>query len=410
VGVRIVHFIKWLRLRDGGTVRAVLDMCAGLASRGHEVTALSADDSGVPESWKAGAALMLPRNLCLRLADPLFERRGRTMDQATRDTLTQYLPKDSMRLARQLLKKTDVLHVHGAWANVNHQLISAARSLGVPYVISPHGMLDDWSMAQGALKKRLHLALVSGRNLNRARAIHCTAQAERDQALKWLSPARESKGAVTVPLLFDTAPMLALPGDALAKAAFAAARSEHPKLLFLSRLNVKKGVEPLLHVAARLNQRSPVEILLAGPADPPEYLAHLQQVAQSLGISHRVHFLGMVTGDLKWSLYQASDLFVLPTSQENFGYVLLEALACSTPILTTTGVDIWPELEASGGATIIRGTGESFIPQLAESLQGLLGDAARLEQMGRTGREWALRFLDRETILDAMEAMYRPIT
>lgn len=409
--MKIVHFIKWLRLRDGGTVRAVLDMCAALAARGHHVIAMSTDDSGVPAHWKLPPSRGVPSNLCLDLKDPLFERRGRSIEHATRDTLTQFIPAKSMLRARQALADADVLHVHGAWANVNHQMISAARTLRIPYVVSPHGMLDDWSMAQGALKKRLHLALFSGRNLNRALAIHCTAAAEKQQVAPRLRPVRTlSKGAVVVPLLFDTAPMLNLPGPTIAHEHFPTTASSHPTILFLSRLHVKKGVELLLHAFAALSDHPLATLVVAGPADPPEYLQHLEELARRLGIAQRVQFVGMVTGLLKWSLYQAADLFVLPTSQENFGYVLLEALACGTPVVTTTGVDIWPELRDSGGAEIITGTGEPIIQNLTLAIDSLLKDAPRRAAMAQRGRAWALRFLNTDTIVDALEEMYTPIS
>ncbi len=406
--MKIVHFIKWLRLRDGGTVRAVLDMCEGLASRGHEVIAASADDSGVPEAWKdeghrhaAGKAGRLPRNLLLTLSDPLFERGGHTIAEATRDTLTQFLTGDSMVIARQTLEDADALHVHGVWANSNHQMIGAARTLGVPHIISPHGMLDDWSMSQGALKKKLHLTMLSGSALRTAKAVHCTASAELEQSSRWFPKER----GVVIPLLFDTKPFYTLPGPSLARSTFPWLNTGRPVLLFLSRLNVKKGVELLLR-AVGAHRELDCELVLAGPSDPPEYLAHLQAVANELGISDRVHFPGMVNGELKWSLYQACDVFALPTSQENFGYVLLEALACGKPVVTTTGVDIWPELEQSRGASVIRACGDACIPALGTELARLLADSGLRATMGEQGRNWALKFLDREAVLDAMERMY----
>jgi len=415
--VRIVHFIKWLRLKDGGTVRAVLDMCESLASRGHHVTALSTDDSGVPDSWKQPHPTnnAIPHNVLIELRDPLWQRRGRTMADATRDTLTQYLTRASMARAKELLKTADVLHVHGMWANCNHQLTNAARKLGIPYVISPHGMLDDWSMSQGAFKKKLHLSLISRRSLENARAIHCTARAELDQARKWF-PNAKGKGVV-IPLLFDTDQFKSLPGPELARSTFPAFQSGANLLtvLFLSRLHLKKGVEPLIRAAAAMNAaRHPIRLLLAGPSDPPEYESHLRTLARDLGIDQTTHFLGMVTGPLKWSLYQAADVFVLPTSQENFGYVLLESLACGTPVITTKGVDIWPELNDSGGAIICEPQGptqgttqaDALTDQLAREIQNVTANPARRESMSRAGRAWAMTFLDRQRILQALESAY----
>lgn len=406
--MRIAHFIKWLRLRDGGTVRAVLDMASALAHRGHQVTLISADDEGVPSDWKLPAKALLhasgttttkPTSLLLTLKDPIFERGGRTMAQAHRDTPTQYLSRQSMLKVRQALRNCDVLHVHGMWANCNYQMIAAARAVGCAHIISPHGMLDDWSMSQGSLKKKIHLALLGTRALRSARAVHFTAAAELTQARKWLP---KPNGHV-VPLFFDTAPFKSLPGPSLAREHFAnAIVPGQPTILFLSRLHVKKGVEHLIRAAAALHQHGKtINLLLAGPSDPPEYLSHLQSLAAALGIASHTHFLGMVTGSLKWSLYQAADLFVLPTSQENFGYVLLEALACGTPVITTKGVDIWPELEQSQGAQIVAPA------DLAQTIDSLMMDKPQREHMSRAGSAWAKSFLDESRIASAMEAMYQ---
>ena len=160
--MKIVHFIKWLRLRDGGTVRAVIDLCEALARRGHDVIAASADDHDLPPSWKGPPVPGTPRSLRLDLRDLALELKGRPVSEAVRDTPLQFLSKASMHAARDTLRGVDVLHVHGMWATANHQMIRAARAMGVRHVISPHGMLDDWSMSQGRLKKRLHLAIASG--------------------------------------------------------------------------------------------------------------------------------------------------------------------------------------------------------------------------------------------------------
>jgi glycosyltransferase involved in cell wall biosynthesis len=118
-----------------------------------------------------------------------------------------------------------------------------------------------------------------------------------------------------------------------------------------------------------------------------------------------VHFVGMVRGDLRTSLYQAADLFVLPTSQENFGIVLLESLCCKTPVLTTKGVDIWRELLESNAATIVetRGVAE----QIASRMQVLLRDRVALREAGRKARDWGLATYSRDTLVPQFERMYQ---
>ena len=117
------------------------------------------------------------------------------------------------------------------------------------------------------------------------------------------------------------------------------------------------------------------------------------------------HFVGHVGGALKISLYEWADVFVLPTSQENFGLVLPEALACRTPVITTKGVDIWPELEASGGAVIV----DAEPSTLAKEIKAMLEEADRRKQMGERGRQWVMERLTPQVIVYAYESLYREV-
>jgi glycosyltransferase involved in cell wall biosynthesis len=115
-----------------------------------------------------------------------------------------------------------------------------------------------------------------------------------------------------------------------------------------------------------------------------------------------VRFLGFVSGVEKVSLYQAADVLVLPTSQENWGFVLVESLACGTPVVTTKGVDIWPELQSSGGALIVPAEARA----MAEAVGGLLSDPARRRAMGEIGRRWVFETLGADRVARGYEAMY----
>ncbi len=112
-----------------------------------------------------------------------------------------------------------------------------------------------------------------------------------------------------------------------------------------------------------------------------------------------------MSGHEKLSLYQASDVFVLPTYQENWGFVLIESLACGTPLVTTRGVDIWSELESSGGAVIV----DAEPGALATTIRSLLEDDGRRQEMGSRGRSWVLRTLHTDRVIDRYEALYRSL-
>lgn len=380
--LHIVHYLPHFRLEQGGVVRAVLDLCESVARGGDRVTIITEDHSDCPEAWKAGGD-GVPRIVLVR-----GERRGNPV-----------LAPWSMTVVRKIVTSADVVHVHGVWTPANLQIASVAIDFKVPYVVSSHGMLDDWPMSQKRPKKLFHWYTYGRNFLNNAAFVHCTAQAELDQAKKWFPLGV----GVVVPLVFDLAPFRDLPGDGPSASLVAGLDPQTPRLLYLSRINYKKGPDVLIRAAAILAREGlKFDLLLAGPGDPPAYLSEMQSLAASQGIADRTRFVGLVSGAAKLSLYQSADVMALPTSQENFGFVFFESLACGTSVVTTRGVDVWRELEASGGAQIADRTPEAF----ARALAPLLQDPAKAESMGRSGREWVFRELAPQAITGRFRKMY----
>jgi glycosyltransferase involved in cell wall biosynthesis len=298
------------------------------------------------------------------------------------------------------MASADVLHLHTPWLESNRQFADLAARHGLPYLVSIHGMLDDWSMAQKSLKKRLYLALVGRRFLNRAARVHCTAEAELAQASKWFANSRTA----VLPYLVDLAPFETLPGPAAGLALLPPGQRELPKLLFLSRLHEKKGVDVLLRAAAQLRDAGrKFTVMIAGTGDAT-YERTLKDLVAQLRLQEIVYFLGLITGQTKVSLYKSADVFVLPTQQENFGLVLIESLACGTPVVTTRGTDIWHELEQAGGV-IAEPTPEA----IARAIARLLDDPAERARRGERGRQWTFQTLAVAPLAERYEALYREV-
>jgi glycosyltransferase involved in cell wall biosynthesis len=260
-------------------------------------------------------------------------------------------------------------------------------------------MLDDWCMAQKSLKKRLYLALGGRRLLERAAAVHCTAGEELIQARKWFPRGR---GAVA-PLIFDCSEYASLPGPEPAHHAVESCRTELPVILFLSRLHPKKRPEILIDAAKLLRDEGRAfRIIIAGSGEA-DYERALRQRVLSAGLDDVVFLPGLVTGLAKVSLFQLARAFVLPTSQENFGFVYLEALAAGTPVITTRGTDTWRELEESGGAIIVERDDPGTF---ARAIGIMLDDPSRARSMGAHGREWVFDHFAGDAILREFEKMY----
>jgi len=378
--LKILHSIERLDLRDGGPVRAVIDLSEALAARGHDVRLMVQSGPDAPASWnQLGTMPALTELGPPQLAGFWFSRG----------------PLDRMRA---LIDACDVVHVHGIWTPQNSQVVALARQQGKPHVISCRGMLDDWCMRQKRLKKLIYLRFAGGADiLNTARLVHCTAQGELRQSAKWFP----GSTGVVIPNLLNLAPYAPLPGPERARARFPQLARAEPVVLFLSRLHPKKGVEHLIEAARILRDRGrPHQVLIAGTGSQ-DYERMLRSLAGRLGVNPLVSFVGMVTGADKVSLYEASDVFALPTSQENFGFVFYEALAAGCPVITTRGVDTWPELSEAGAAII-----DQDARQLADAIDRMTYNREERAQRGSTGRAWVLQNLDPTRIVQAYEQFY----
>jgi len=386
--MRILHYLSEVTLEHGGVVRSVLDFSKALAEAGHEVTLACFDDSSVPPEWRAKPESAwrsgVPR--ALTLGWPAFPKPVR-----------RFRWREVQIIAREIAA-CDALHLHGPWESTNAQLAAIARRLNKPYYLSIHGMMDDWCMAQGALKKRLYLSWRVRAMAERAAAVLFTAEGERQQVMKWLPKAN----ARVLPLLFDAADFCTLPGAELAREVFSSLRTDGPIILFLSRIHPKKGVETLIDACAILKREQLRFRLVVAGSGTLEYEAALKRRAIDSGVSDRTYFVGMVTGREKVSLFEAADISVLPTSQENWGFVILESLAAGTPVVTTKGVDIWPELQ-SGGGTVVAGATPKAV---ADAVGAMLRNPERTKSMGAVGREWVLRWLEPAAVLRQYEDLY----
>ncbi len=380
--MNILHYKPTIRLQEGGVVRAVLDLCTGFAANNHHVTLATCDPTDVPTPWKEGQP-----NCPSVHTLPTPAAKGSRFTPAQLHDLTD------------LIAQADILHLHAVWQPTNLQLAKLARKTNTPYIVSIHGMLDDWTISQKHLKKRLFLALGGSAYLAKAAAVHATAKAELTQAKKWIGGAPGS----VVPLIFDLSDFATLPGPEPALARFPAINMGVPRLLFLSRIHYKKGVDRLLKAAAILRDRNiDFQLLIAGTGDE-HYTQQMHHLCDSLRLHDFVNFLGFVRGIEKISLYQASTCFCLPTSQENFGFVYFEALACACPVITTRGTDTWPEIKQSGAGVIAENEPEPFANAIANWL-----DQSEETQRKRAAkaRQWTLDFFDTSRILREYETMY----
>jgi glycosyltransferase involved in cell wall biosynthesis len=367
--MRVLEIIGSVNPRDGGAIEGVLRQSALRARRGHETHIASLDWPHAP--WVIGCAV---KTFGFRPAEPDV---GRSPWQRYGYT-PQFVP-----WLREHVTNYDMVVVNGLW---NYTSLAARRVLPrstVPYVVFPHGMLDPWFRVGRPLKhmaKQMLWLISEGPLLANAGAVLFTTEDEMVRAVDAFRP-YDVRGRVVG---YGTAD---LEGDpAIQRAAFRRAVSAlagRPFLLFLGRIHRKKGCDILVEAFARIAAAHPeLDLVIAGP-DSDGLRAAIEATAEAAGVAERIHWPGMLSGDVKWGALRDCKALVLPSHQENFGVVVAEALAAGRPVLISDQVNIWRDIKAAGAGMVstddVGGTSRmlnDFLALPAEAIERM-GEAAR---------------------------------
>jgi glycosyltransferase involved in cell wall biosynthesis len=364
-------------------------MAGVLQTMGHDVEIITTDDDG-----PAGR----------RVTGPFGEREqsgGLAVRWFPRQTR---IYKVSMPLARWLKKHVrefHIVHIHALFSFSSVAAARAARRAGVPYIIRPLGVLNHWGMRhRRPWLKRLSLRFLDGPALRHASAIHYTAEAERVEAEE---SAGAGSGAVIPPGIpceeFERLP----PAAAFARNHPRAAG--RPVILFLSRLDAKKGIELLFAAFSKIRQRHRDALLVMAGDGDASYKRQLREEAGRHGIAEHIEWTGFLAGREKLNALAAATVFVLPSWSENFGIAAVEALAAGVPCVLTRGVAIAAEVSAAQAGIVVA----PDAGQVARALDELLSDAALRASMAANGRRLAREKFSAAAMGRALEELYHHI-
>ena len=325
--MKILHVITGLQ-KAAGTSVFCGEVCNGLAASGHDVTIAIADPT------RADCYPLDPRIRLISISSLLTHP-------------SSPIPHPS------------IIHLHALWAPVLHKVSNWAHRNKVPVVWSPHGMLTPWAMNNKKWKKRLGWWLYQRKDLARADLLHATAESEvediRRMGLKnrvVVAPLGVKLGSLTQR---RDAPATKSSGwprlETEPRSGRKSLRGAEKVLLFVSRVQRKKGLLNLAKAWSILKhqtsnsklQTSNWRVRIVGP-DQEGHTQEVKAECERVGIIDDWKFVGPKYGDELQSEYANADLFVLPTYSENFGSVVIEALAHGVPVITTKGTP-WYELE-----------------------------------------------------------------
>jgi glycosyltransferase involved in cell wall biosynthesis len=351
-GVRILHVSAAVADVYGGPARVVREMCRALAARGHEVHLATTDAA-------FGSRLDVP------LGRPVSSDGYTTWFHPCRVPRNPHVAPELIWRVARMAREMDVVHVHGLFnfPATFSQLVLRAR--GHPYVVRPCGLLNRYGLAHKGLRKRLSLRVLERANLERAGFIQASSEPERADLLGLGLDRVEliAQGVDTVVKVVDPPPL------------------EGPYALYLGRLAEVKGLPRLVRAFARVAPSFPqVSLVLAGP-DEYGHREAVEAAARTAGVSSRVVFPGMLSGDEKARYLAHARLFILASDSESFGVSAIEAAAYGLPLLVTTGVGLSEAVRQAGAGLVVAPTVDGVSEGLASMLERSDGYAARSREL-----------------------------
>lgn len=343
--MQIRHYLPNFSLRAGGPPRSVINLAAGLNVRSVETTVIChRADVSSSDLRRCDAEIFPSIFSLLRSASTLFSAPG------------------------------TVVHFHSVWSPRAALVAWRLSRFGTPYIVSPRGQLDDWSLKQKRWKKAVYWRLVGKRYLRAAAGVHCTTESEANQVESFSACKTE-----VIPNILDAWGSQRASSESPWEELLPKVNVRR-RLLFLGRLHPKKQVEHVLRCLRSLENRGEAPgLIIAGEGDGA-YVRFLRAEVSRLGIGHRVSFVGFVDGQRKLDLLTTAHVLCAPSLQENFGHVIYEALACGTIVATTQGVDGWEVLQNSGAVIVSRVDAMSFEAAVQEAIKQLdcAGQVAKL--------------------------------
>ena len=381
--LRILHVVPayYPAVRYGGPIRSVHALCASLVRRGHQVSVYTTNIDGDSDSDV-----------------PL----GRPVEMD--GVCVYYFPVPALRrlawspaLGKQLrngVAHFDLVHLHSVFLWPTYAAARAAKRAGIPYVMSPRGMLvGDVIRRKSRLVKSAWIELIERRSLAQAARLHITADIEGEEA---------NDLGLKLPKTFCVPNGVSWPANHQSLKAGPFAGVPIPYALFLSRINRKKGLDRLISAWKWVPQR--LVLIIAGN-DDENCLPELIALAQREGIADRVRFLGPVSDEHKWALYENAEMLVLASYSENFGNVVAEAMAMACPVIITPEVGL-AKLVCEVGAGVVT-PGDPRV--LAQAITELHRDEVRRKRCGLLGRQAAIERLSWEGVAAQMESQYKDI-
>jgi glycosyltransferase involved in cell wall biosynthesis len=392
--LKVLHVIPSLSPKHGGPSFALPMMARSLVQQGVQVDLATTDDDG------PGCRMKVPLG-------QRAERDGYGVFYFAKQTEFYKVSLPLRRWLKTHAAHYDVIHIHALFQFASAAATRCARRSGVPYIIRPLGVLNRWGMEnRRKFLKSLSFRFVERPMLRHAAAMHYTSRAEQREAEQTGTTAP----AAVIPLGIDVAAFQNLPGPDIFLNRFPQARGR-TLVLFLSRLDAKKGLDVLLEAWAEIQKAGSSKreaekwmLVVAGNGEA-SYERGLRELVAKLGLSDEILWTGFLDGDDKLSAFAAARVFVLPSYSENFGIALVEAMAAGLPCVTTEGVAVSEDIRENDAGIVVK----AEVQPLCEAMSRLLADAALRARFGANAKTLAAERFSLGAMGTTLKGLYEDI-
>ena len=395
--MRILQIIPSISLVYGGPSQMVLGLSAALANQDIDVTILTTDsngDIGQP-------ALDVPLN------QPIHQD-GYRIIYFRCSPFRRY--KFSLSLLQWLnnhIEEFDLAHIHALFSPVSTAAATIARYHKLPYIMRPCGMLDPADLRKKKQLKQIYAALLERANLEGAAAIHFTSKQEAKISERFgisTTAKMQMPQDLVIPLgvTIPTHP-LSIPNQP----PFNLQSSQIPQILFMSRIEPKKGLNLLIPALEKIRAEGiNFHFILAG-SNPQnaEYELEVRRKIENSPLAVSTTVTGFVTGEIKATLLQTADLFVLPSYYENFGVAVAEAMAAGTPVVISDQVHIWEDIQQAEAGWV----GSLEVEAIASLIKTALLAPDERRRRGLNAKEYAKKHYSWDALAQQTIQAYQQI-
>jgi glycosyltransferase involved in cell wall biosynthesis len=307
----------------------------------------------------------------------------------------------SSGMARWLLRNVrnyDLLHVHSLFQfpSVASGLVAHCKT--VPFILTPHGTLCDWELRERRpYLKRLCLYSIDGYLIRAARFLHFTSERERTEASHHVALPH----SVVIPYAVRTVPVHRSEAVRSIERRYPILRGKDI-VLFMSRIHRKKGLDILVPAMKRVVDSCPNAALVIAGAVTDGEKAIVRGLVREQGFTGTVLDVGYVKGILKWELLSASAIVALPSLSESFGIIVVEAMACGTPVLLGEGVALSDAVDSGVAGVVVKPEVEA----VADATICMLRQPNLWEKYSKAGLEMACRKFAPEMACGGLADLY----